>query len=161
MINCTKGTMNTTIERKEDISERVQNALEHYDQGYSCSQSIVLAFSDLFDLDHKHATLISSGFGGGMGRLRRTCGALTGAYMILGLKFGNHSPDDNDSKLDGYRAVRKLTEQFEAIHSTSVCKELLANHSQNQNDPAKRHHKHICRKAIEDTARILESLITE
>ena len=151
--------MNTTINNKTESSKRIQSALDYYDRGYSCSQSIVLAFSDLFDLDPKHAALISSGFGGGMGRLRRTCGALTGAYMILGLKYGNHTPEDNESKLDGYRAVRKLTEQFEAIHSTSACKELLTNHARNQSDPAKRHHKHICRQAIADTAHILENII--
>ncbi|MDA3901374.1 MAG: C-GCAxxG-C-C family protein [Spirochaetes bacterium] len=155
--------MNTTESTKtvSTLSPRVNHALELFDRGYACSQSIVLAFADIFNLNERHAALISSNFGGGMGRLRRTCGALTGAYMVLGLKFGNSSPDDMETKLNGYRTVRKLTEQFEAIHSTSICKDLITNHATQEQIKERKHHKFICRKVIEDSARLLEALLNE
>ena len=61
--------------------EIVSKAQSYFDEGYACSQSVLLAFADQFDLDERTAKLISSTFGGGMGRLRQTCGAVTGGFM--------------------------------------------------------------------------------
>jgi len=65
--------------------ETINKALSLFDEGYACSQSILLAFSDRFGIDEEKAKLISSTFGGGMGRLRQKCGAVTGGFMVLGL----------------------------------------------------------------------------
>ena len=87
---------NTNTTKEFIISE----ALKHFDEGYACSQSVLLAFADHFKLDKTMAKRISSTFGGGMGRLRETCGAVTGGFMVLGLAFGNEEPKDLDTKLN-------------------------------------------------------------
>lgn len=70
-------------------SETIDKALSYFDEGYACSQSVLLAFTERFELDERTAKLISSTFGGGIGRLRQTCGAVTGGFMVLGMAFGN------------------------------------------------------------------------
>jgi C_GCAxxG_C_C family probable redox protein len=108
--------------------DAISKALSYFDEGYACSQSALLAFSEAFNLDEHTATLISSTFGGGMGRLRQKYGAVTGGFMVIGLKFGNIDPKDIDTKLASYNKVRELNHQVEGIYGTSNCAELLKKH---------------------------------
>lgn len=145
-------------ESKEQIVDKVVHL---FDQGYACSQSLVLGFADNFNLDQKTAKLISSTFGGGMGRLRLTCGAVTGAFMVLGLKFGNEDPKDMDTKLNAYKKVQELAKRFELINQTSNCKEILKQYATAQQVAERKHHKIICRKVVGDAAAILYDIVTE
>lgn len=111
---------------KEDT---ISKALSYFDEGYACSQSVLLAFSEELDLNENTAKLISSTFGGGMGRLRQKCGAITGGFMVLGLTYGNSDPKDMDTKLASYKKVRELNHLFEDIHGTTICAELLKKHA--------------------------------
>jgi C_GCAxxG_C_C family probable redox protein len=141
---------------KQEITAK---ALSYFDQGYACSQSVLLAFSDEFNLDERTAKLISSTFGGGMGRLREKCGAVTGGFMVLGLKYGNLDPKDMDTKLASYKKVRELNHLFEDIHGTSICAELLKKHASEADVAERKHHKIICRTAVSDVAGLLYDLI--
>jgi C_GCAxxG_C_C family probable redox protein len=138
----------------------VSKALSYFDEGYACSQSVLLAFSEHFDLDDRTAKLIASTFGGGMGRLRQTCGAVTGGFMVLGLAFGNENPKDMETKLHAYRKVRELHARVEHIHGTAVCKELLRKHATPQQVEERKHHQLICNKMVADVAEIVCQLIT-
>lgn len=82
--------------------EAIEKAVKYFDEGFACSQSVLLTFANLYNLDENTAKLISSTFGGGMGRLRQKCGAVTGGFMVLGLQYGNTNPKDMDSKLLAY-----------------------------------------------------------
>ena len=139
--------------------EAIDKSLSYFDEGYACSQSVLLTFSSQFNLDDSTAKLISSTFGGGMGRLRQKCGALTGSFMVLGLQFGNTDPKDMDSKLSSYQKVRDLNRLFEDIHGTSNCSELLAKHVTQTGIDERQHHKIICRKVIEDTVGLLYEMM--
>jgi len=139
--------------------EAIDQALGYFDQGYACSQSILLAFSGKYKLDTDIAKRISSTFGGGMGRLRQKCGALTGAYMVLGLEFGNTLPDDMQTKLEAYRKVRVITGSVEDIYGTSNCAELLKKHATEAEVSQRKHHKIICRAVIGDVAGLLYDMI--
>lgn len=139
----------------------VNNILSYFDEGYACSQSMLLGFAKEFNLDETTAKLISSTFGGGMGRLRRTCGAVTGAYMVLGLKYGNVEPKDMDTKLNSYKKVRDLTHKFEEIQGTSNCKEILKNYATSKEVSERKHHKIICRQVIGEVAEILYDMVYE
>jgi C_GCAxxG_C_C family probable redox protein len=86
---------NTTITKQEAI----EKAQAFFDEGYACSQSLLLTFASQFDLDERTAKLIASTFGGGMSRLRQKWGAVTGGFMVLGLKHGNENPNDMETKL--------------------------------------------------------------
>lgn len=136
-------------------NDTISKALSYFDEGYACSQSVVLAFSEQFDLDERSAKLISSTFGGGMGRLREKCGAVTGGFMVLGLAFGNENPNDMETKLASYKKVRELNRMVEDIHGTSNCAELLKKHATEADVSERKHHKIICRKIVGDVTGIL------
>ena len=141
--------------------EAVAKAMGYFKEGYACSQSVVLAFADEFNLNKTHAAAMSSTFGGGMGRLRRTCGAVTGGFMILGLKYGNTAPDQMDDKLNAYRKVRELNTQFEAIHGTSICKELLAKVATDDQVKRREHHRMICDSCVKTAAELTYDMLDQ
>ena len=128
--------------------ETIDKAQSLFDEGYACSQSILLAYANDFNLDERTAKLISSTFGGGMGRLRQKCGALTGGFMVIGLRFGNENPTDMGTKLSAYRKVRELNHQVEEIHGTSNCMEILKKFASTAEIEERKHHKIICRRII-------------
>jgi len=147
------------IPQSNTKSKTVDKALSYFDEGFACSQSVLLAFAEELDLNENAAKLISSTFGGGMGRLRQKCGAVTGGFMVLGLAYGNSDPKDMDTKLAAYKKVRELNHLFEDIHGTSICSELLKKHASEAEVTERKHHKIICRKAIGDVAGLLYDLI--
>ena len=137
----------------------IDKALAYFDEGYACSQAVLLAFANEFNLDEHTAKLISSTFGGGMGRLRQKCGAVTGGFMVLGLRYGNTDPKDMETKLSAYRKVRELNKQVEDIYGTSNCFELLKKHATGSEVEERKHHKIICRKVVGDTVGLVYDLI--
>lgn len=147
----------TTVAKHEVVNK----AVELFDEGYACSQSVLLSFASFFSLDERTAKLISSTFGGGMGRLRQTCGAVTGGFMVLGLAYGNEDPKDMDTKLNGYQKVRELNKRVVDLHSTSNCKELLAKHASEADVSERKHHKIICRKVVADVAALVCDILNE
>ncbi len=146
---------------KKTKEEIIEEAMAYFKEGYACSQSTFLPYAKEFGLDEKQALAVSSTFGGGMGRLRRTCGAVTGAFMVLGMKYGNTTPDDMDSKLNSYRKVRELNKQFAGVMGSSVCKELLeAVATQNQVE-RREHHRLVCDKCVKTATGLVYDLISE
>ena len=137
----------------------ITNAQELFDEGYACSQSVLLAFAEHFKLDKKTAKKISSTFGGGMGRLRETCGAVTGGFMVLGLAFGNEEPNDMDTKLNSYKKVRELNKLVTKVHGTSNCRQLLIKHASEQQVKDRKHHKLICRQVVGDATGLVFDIL--
>ena len=115
---------------------KIEEAVAYFKDGFSCSQAIVAAYGPSVGLDRDTALKIASGFGGGMlfseqqlclhnmGRLAETCGAVTGAFMVLGLKFGS-AASDRESKEAVCTRVREFAERFKAIHGSLLCRDLL------------------------------------
>lgn len=130
----------------------IARAQIYFDEGYACSQSVLLAYAERFDLDLRTAKLISSTFGGGMGRLRKTCGAVTGGFMVLGMAYGNEHSTDMPTKLNAYARVRELYHQVEDIHGTVECKELLQKHAKPNEVEERKHHKIFCRQMMGEVA---------
>ena len=105
------------------LEERVQQAVELFMQGYSCSQSVVMAFSDLYGVDPKTACRMATGFGGGVGRMRMMCGAVSGVVMLAGL---DTDPEGSASGKSGcYKIVQELVETFRQRNGSIICAELL------------------------------------
>ncbi len=141
--------------------ETIDKALSLFDEGYACSQSILLTFASRYNLDENAAKLISSTFGGGMGRLRQKCGAVTGGFMVLGLNNGNSDPKDMKTKLAVYKKVRELNQLVEDIYGTSNCFELLKKHATETEVAERKHHKIICRKVVGSVAGLLYDMIEQ
>lgn len=116
-----------TIEkgREDAMSEKANKAKALFRQGYSCAQAVLLAFEEETGLDKTTAALISSSFGGGMGRLREVCGAFSSAIMILGLKNGTALPQDEIGKARQYEEIQQLAERFRKENGSLICRDLL------------------------------------
>lgn len=93
--------------------------------GFNCAQSVLKSFSDIIPLEEKILLKISSSFGGGMGRMQLTCGAISGALMVLGYFFGKEQKGDKKSLERNYLLVRKFTEEFIKIFGSENCKNLI------------------------------------
>lgn len=139
--------------------ETINKAQSLFDEGYACSQSVLMAYAEQYNIDEKTAKLISSTFGGGMGRLREKCGALTGGFMVLGLAYGNKNPKDMERKLNSYKYVQTLNNQFIAINQTTICAELLNKYATEDEVEQRKHHQLICRKLVGDAAGLVYDLI--
>lgn len=110
----------------EQIEERAERAKELFHQGFNCAQAVVGACCDLFGMpDQQTAMRMAAGFGGGMGRMRLTCGAACGMFMLAGLENGSTTPHDNEGKMQNYVLVQKLTGEFRAKYGSITCGELL------------------------------------
>ena len=107
------------------IKEHSKRAAELFCNGCNCSQAVLVAFAEDCGVDEETAMRLSSSFGGGMGRLREVCGAVSGMFMVAGLLKGYVADDGKEKKDSHYALIQKLANEFRAEHSTYNCKELL------------------------------------
>ena len=143
---------------------RVEFSEKLFKDGYNCSQAVVGAFSDLIDIDFETLMKLSSSFGGGMGRLREVCGAVSGMFIVLGLLKGYHSPDDNDGKKEHYKNIQALAKKFEEENGSIICRELLGLSVKKEEPiPEKRteeyYKKRPCVEMVKSAVAILEKMV--
>jgi C_GCAxxG_C_C family probable redox protein len=142
---------------------KAENARSTFKQGFNCSQAVLSAFGEEFGLDAVMAYRVAAAFGGGMGHLGETCGAVTGAFMVIGLKYGMTIADGSQSHQEAFSAVQDFVEKFKSRHGSIVCRDLLGvdikdhnafREAKKQGIPQK-----ICPKLVQDAAEIVETLI--
>jgi C_GCAxxG_C_C family probable redox protein len=140
----------------------VEKAEAMFREGFSCSQAVLGAYCEQFGLDKEHAYRISCGFGGGM-HLDQTCGAVTGAIMVIGLKYGRTRADQTDAKMKTARMAAEFGEKFRARHGTITCSELLGcniSTLEGFEDAKKRDiFKQICPQCVRTAAEILDEIL--
>lgn len=110
---------------EQDLEERVGRAVENFMAGYGCCQSVVTAFADLYGLDDRMAKRIAAGFGGGVGRMRMMCGAVSGIVMLVGLDCGQTEGNDREGKSACYKVVQELLAQSKEDNGSLICAEIL------------------------------------
>lgn len=110
---------------KPELEERVQRAVELFMSGYGCCQSVVAAFADLYGFSDVQAKLVGAGFGGGVGRMRMMCGAVSGLVILTGMKEGQTDGDDREGKAHCYHVVQDLLEKSKQENGSIICAELL------------------------------------
>lgn len=108
-----------------ELEARVQRAVDNFMQGYGCCQSVVAAFADLYNLDDTMAKRIAAGFGGGVGRMRMMCGAVSGIVILAGLDRGQIDGADRKGKSMCYKVVQELLDEFKVQNGSVVCAEML------------------------------------
>ena len=139
-------------------------AKELFKEGYNCTQSVVGAFSDLLPVDFETLVKLSSPFGGGMGRLREVCGAVSGMFIVLGFLEGYDMSSDSNAKKELYASVQSLAKSFEEENGSFICRELLGLSVKSETPvPEKRtdeyYKKRPCAELCEMAAEILEKYI--
>lgn len=141
----------------------IEKAISSFRGDFNCAQSIFSAFVPQYGLDKDTALKIATGFGGGMGRMQKTCGAVSGAFMVIGLRYGMGTNDDTEARDKTYQVVREFSNRFQEIHGSIICKELLGcdiNTSEgkeyyDQNDFFEKK----CFEYVKDSAKILEEIL--
>jgi C_GCAxxG_C_C family probable redox protein len=146
------------------LGTKAKRAKELFKDGYNCSQAVLGAFCDDLNLDFESAMRMASSFGGGMGRLREVCGAVSGLFLAVGLKFGYSSPIDIDAKAKHYELIQQLAEKFKEKNGSIICRELLnVGENKESHIPEKRtemyYKKRPCAELVEDAAEIFEELL--
>jgi len=104
---------------------RSEKALRFYSEGFNCAQSVIVAFADVMHIDEETALRLASGFGGGMGRMQGTCGAATGAFMVIGYMRGKYKQGDDEAKEITNQLIQEFSRQFVELHGTINCKALI------------------------------------
>jgi C_GCAxxG_C_C family probable redox protein len=108
-----------------DIDERINRAVTLFEQGYNCSQAVFMAYADMYGIDTDTAARLATSFGGGMGRLREVCGAVSGMFLVLGLHYPFTDIQNKTSKTANYKAVQRTAGEFKNLMGSYICADLL------------------------------------
>jgi C_GCAxxG_C_C family probable redox protein len=142
---------------------RTSRALRNFEAGFNCAQSVLSVYGGRMGLDPAVGNKVSQAFGAGMSRMAWTCGAVTGALMVIGLKHGKTRAQDDAAKEKTYALSREFIRRFEARHGSLTCRELLGHHIGTARGAAiitaKDFHRQRCSKYVRDAVLILDDLL--
>ena len=148
------------------MANHAELAKQLFMKGYNCAQSVFCAFTDVTGYDIDTSARMASSFGGGLGRLREVCGAVSGAALVLGIVKGYDDPDDYEAKKQHYALVREFADRFKEKNTSIICRELLSHSSLNSESggaPEQRseayYEKRPCPNLVYDAAHILDEML--
>ena len=145
------------------MNRKEEKALISFRSGLNCAQAVLNGYSEVLDFDNGFAMNISSGFGGGMGRLQETCGAVTGSYMVLGVYNCRKYTDNAEKKEVTYKMIQDFSEKFKSLNGTTDCKSLLKCDLRTEEGHRYAVENNLfgttCEKCISDSISILDSII--
>ena len=140
-----------------------QTAREYFTSGYNCAQSVFLTYAQKYGFDKDTALKLASSFGGGMGRMREVCGAVSAMFMIAGLENGYTENNNDEIKAEHYTRIQNLANEFKKKNGTIICKELLGVDADDNPIPSKRTPKYYeerpCEDLIADACNIIDKFI--
>ncbi len=141
-----------------------EKAVELFKNGYNCSQAVFGAFAEELGMDFHTAVILASSFGGGMGRMREVCGAVSGMFMAAGIKYGYSDPKDINAKKEHYKLIQELAGKFKERNRYIVCRQLLGIDGNDSNYvPSERteeyYKKRPCSELVRDAAEIFEEYL--
>ena len=139
-------------------------AAELFLSGYNCAQAVAAAFTDVTGLTERQAAKMASAFGGGMGRMREVCGAVSGMLMVLSYVYGYDTPGDDISKKRLYSQVQELAAKFREENGSIICREILKNPPSDPNPSprtAQYYAQRPCERMVYTAAKILEEFLEE
>ena len=150
------------------MKDHAQAAGQLFLQGYNCAQAVFCAFTDVTGYDLDTSARMASSFGGGLGRLRETCGVVSAAALVLGITEGYDDPADYEAKKRHYALVREFAERFRAENASINCRELLTRAGlkpESGGEPEQRseefYRRRPCPHLVYDAARILDEMIAQ
>ena len=139
-----------------------QKAFDLFKTGYNCAQAVAVSFCDLTGLTEKQAARMASSFGGGMGRMREVCGAVSGMFMVLGILYGYDDPKDDATKKVLYTHVQALAEEFKRDAGSIICRDILKNPPSDPNPSprtAEYYNLRPCERMVYNAAALLDDFI--
>ena len=142
--------------------DHVTSAVQAFLDGYNCAQAVAVAFCDLTGMDKELAARLASPFGGGMGRMREVCGAVSGMLMVAGVLYGYDDPKATTAKRELYEQVQAMAGQFRAEMGSIICRDLLKNPPADPNPSprtAEYYSSRPCARMVATAAKILDDYI--
>lgn len=142
-------------------------AMSLFEEGYNCAQAVAAAFCDETGITENAMVKLASGFGGGFGRLREVCGAVSGMVIVANMLYGYDSPTDNTAKMDYYKDIQSIILEFRKRNGTYICHELLNLPENDDKSPvpeertAEYYERRPCKELVGEAADILEKFIAE
>ena len=145
---------------KDEIEQRKKQAIVFFEEGFNCSQSVFMAFSDIYGIDTKTAAKLATSFGGGMGRLREVCGAVSGMFLVLVMQYPFTDTKDKAAKNINYKAVQRTANEFKSLMGSYICSDLLKLKHEPQNPESSVRNEDYyktrpCRRCVELAAEIV------
>lgn len=135
------------------MENRIEIARKKHKEGYNCAQAVFCAYCDLLGMDEQTAFKFSEGFGGGMGGMHETCGAVTAMYMLAGLKHSDGLLDgEGKTKKETYSIVKQLAEEFKNSEGSTICRELLEKNKETRKT---------CNDRVGSAAEVIEKLLLD
>ena len=131
-------------------------------EGYNCAQAVAVAFSDVTGLDEELSARLASPFGGGMGRMREVCGAVSGMFLVVGVLYGYDDPKATTAKRELYAQVQEMAASFRSANGSIICRELLKNPPSDPNPSprtAEYYSNRPCARMVATAAQILDTYI--
>lgn len=146
------------------MSIRSERAKQLFLDGYNCSQAVVGAFSDYIPIEFTTLMKMASSMGGGMGRLREVCGAVSGMFLVAGFLKGYSDPKAKEEKTEHYRLIQTLAKEFKQQNGSIICRELLGDQAGKQTHiPSDRtntyYQKRPCKDLVADAVCVLEQVL--
>ncbi|MBN1500323.1 MAG: C_GCAxxG_C_C family protein [Spirochaetes bacterium] len=145
------------------MSKESDSAVEYFNNGFNCAQAVLFSHSAKFGLDEQTALKISCAFGGGISYSNKTCGAVTGAIMLISLKYGKSSMEDNDAKDITFSLTRKFMQMFSEKHGSVNCTDLIGCDLSSEQKLLQAREtgvfKTVCPILVKDAVEIVEKLI--
>ena len=144
--------------------DHVMQAAQLFLDGYNCAQAITVAFSDVTGLDKNFSARMASSFGGGIGRLREVCGAVSGMVMVAGILYGYDGNSEESAKKDHYTLVQALANQFKEEVGSIICRDILKNPPSDPNPTPRTeefYKQRPCTRMVMVAAKILDEYIQE
>lgn len=146
------------------MESRVEKAVQTFESGFGCAQSVFSTYADLFGMDRETALKLASPMGGGIGRMREVCGTVSAMALLAGLKEGNTDPMNEEGKERIYLLVRQMSDRFREENGSIICRELLGIQEREQSaKPDKRTEEYYasrpCSRLVASAARIVEEIL--
>lgn len=142
-----------------------QKAAELFKEGYNCCQAVFGAYCEDYGIDLKTGMMLASSFGGGMGRMREVCGAVSGAFMAYGIAKGYYLAEDTEGKAKQYKVIQQMAADFKEQNGSIICRDLLSNLAGDGHNPSPRteayYKKRPCVQIVEIVADIAQKYISE
>ena len=139
-------------------------AAELFLEGFNCAQAVAVAFTDVTGMDKKEAAKLAAPFGGGMGRMREVCGAVSGMFMVLGALYGYDNSDADAKKKETYQQVQELAAKFKEENGSIICREILKNPPSDPNPSprtAEYYAKRPCARMVMTAAKLMDEFIAQ
>ena len=141
----------------------IEQAVSCFEKGFVCSQALLSTYGTRFGLDREIALKIADGFGGGMARMAETCGAVTGAFMVIGLKYGRTVAEDTPAHEKTNNLITEFVREFKSRHGSIICRELVGYDISTPEGLIEARDRNLfttlCPKYVRDAAEILEKIL--